>query len=239
MQSLIERAIQSLKEGRMVLIFDSDGREAETDLVIASQFVTPEVIKIMRKDGGGLICVTVHADIRRKLGLPYLTDVFYRVGESYPVMRKLIPNDIPYDEKSAFAVTINHRKTFTGISDWDRALTITRFAELAKSVQNNSDGWAQEEFGRQFRSPGHVHLLNASESLLAERRGHTELATTLLLMAGLIPTATICEMIGEDGRSLPREEAKKYAEERNLVFLEGEEIVEAWKNGQSHGFRCL
>jgi len=226
----VNKALDALKKGKFVLVYDADGREEETDFVIASQFVTSESVKTMRKNGGGLICTTVHRPIGEKLGLPYLSDVFYKMGEEYPVLRELIPNDIPYDSKSSFAITINHRKTFTGISDVDRALTISEFAKIAKRAQNAQDGWSKKEFGRLFRAPGHVHLLNASEDLLAKRKGHTELSTALVVMAGLIPTATICEMIGDDGKSLPKNMAKIYAEKHKLVFLEGFEIMEAWES---------
>jgi len=36
-------------------------------------------------------------------------------------------------------------------------------------------------------------------------------------------------MLGDDGRALGREDAKRYAEARTLVFLEGREILEAWR----------
>src|SRR5439155_23389007 len=78
-------------------------------------------------------------------------------------------------------------------------------------------------------SPGHVPLLNAAEPLLEGRRGHTELTTALMIMAGLAPTATICEMMADDGRALSKEDAKAYARARNLVFLEGQDIVRAWR----------
>ncbi|MEE9150483.1 MAG: 3,4-dihydroxy-2-butanone-4-phosphate synthase [Thermoplasmata archaeon] len=225
----VKTALESLNKGNFVLVYDADGREEETDFVIASQFVTSKVIRTMRKDGGGLICTTVHRPVGGKLGLPYLADVFYKMGEEYPVLRELIPNDIPYDTKSSFAITINHRKTFTGISDNDRALTISEFAKIAEKAITAEDGWTKKEFGRLFRAPGHVHLLNASKELLVKRKGHTELSTALMVMAGLIPTATICEMIGDDGKSLSKTPAKGYAKEHNLIFLEGFEIMEAWK----------
>ena len=61
MTTNIEQAINALREGKFVLIFDSDSREAETDMVIASEKMTPESIRTMRKDAGGLICTTVPA----------------------------------------------------------------------------------------------------------------------------------------------------------------------------------
>ena len=225
----IIKAIQNLQAGKLILIYDADGREEETDLVIASQFVTPENIRILRKDGGGLICTTMDYVSRIRLGLPYLSEVFSEMGAKYGVLNKLVPNDIPYDEISTFSVTINHRTTFTGITDNDRALTISEFAKLISTISNLENGHAQRMFGEQFRAPGHVPLLNSSKKLLSSRKGHTELATAMMVIAGLIPSATICEMMGPFGKALEKESAKKYAQEHNLIFLEGREITEVWE----------
>ncbi len=227
--SAVQKALQELKEGRVVLVYDADGREEETDMVIASQHATPIAVRTMRKDAGGLICTTADVRIQKALGLPFMTELFLGMAEHYPVMKNLAPNDIPYDVKSAFGITINHRKTFTGITDVDRSLTITEFASLAKKALTSEDGWAMREFGKNFRAPGHVHLLNTSERILETRFGHTELATALVIMAGLVPSATVCEMMGDDGRALSKEKARAYGKKHGLVFLQGSEIVEAWK----------
>jgi len=223
------QALNALKEGRFVLVYDADGREEETDMVVASEFVSPETVRTMRQDAGGLICTTADPRIRESLGLPFLSEVFMGMAERYPVMKELMPNDIPYDVKSAFSITINHRKTFTGITDNDRSLTIKEFAELARTAITQEDGWGKREFGRGFRAPGHVHLLNTSDNILESRFGHTELSTALVTMAGLVPSATVCEMMGNDGRALPKDSAKEYADSHGFVFLEGAEVVEAWK----------
>jgi 3,4-dihydroxy 2-butanone 4-phosphate synthase len=228
----ITRALKDLREGKIVLVFDSENRERETDMVVASEKVTHETVRTMRKEAGGLICVTVHNDIRERIGTPYLADVFSDVSASYPVLSKLTPNDIPYDAKSAFSITINHRETFTGITDNDRALTITEFAKLAKTALGQDNGWAKDEFGRQFRAPGHVYLLNARKNLLVSRIGHTELTTALMVMDGMTPSATICEMMGDDGNSLSKEKAREYAKHHGLCYLEGSEIVRAWRGGE-------
>ncbi|MEM0448666.1 MAG: 3,4-dihydroxy-2-butanone-4-phosphate synthase [Methanomassiliicoccales archaeon] len=231
MSEAVERAIECLRKGRFVLVYDFDDRERETDMVMASEFVTPEAIRTMRKDAGGLICTTSSYEISQKLQLPFLADVLACNYDNYPMLRRLAPNDIPYDTKSAFSITINHRRTFTGITDRDRALTTSEFARLAKYALENGQEEAREEFGRNFRSPGHVHLLNASKELLVKRKGHTELCTALVTLAGLTPTATICEMMGDDGNALSKEKAQEYAERFHLCFLEGKEIIEAWKRG--------
>lgn len=222
-------ALDSLRKGRLVLVYDADGREEETDIVMASELVTSEAIRTMRKEGGGLICTTADASIQDALGLPFLAEVFKDMGGKYPVMNELIPNDIPYDVKSAFGITINHRSTFTGITDNDRALTIGKFSELSREAVSKGDGWGIREFGKGFRAPGHIHLLNASKKILESRFGHTELSTALVIMAGLVPSATVCEMMGDDGNALPKAQAIEYADRNGLVFLEGAEVISAWK----------
>lgn len=231
----VMRALEALKEGRFVLVYDADGREEETDMVIASEHVTSGAVRTLRQDAGGLVCTTADPRIRESLGLPFLSEVFLGMAERYPVMRELIPNDIPYDVKSAFSITINHRRTFTGITDDDRALTIKEFAELARKAVMQEDGWGKREFGKGFRAPGHVHLLNTSDNILESRFGHTELSTALVVMAGLVPSATVCEMMGNDGKALPKTEARTYAEKHGFVFLEGAEVVEAWREFKRKG----
>lgn len=227
----IQKALRDIREGRMVLIFDFDDREGETDMTIASQFVTPASIREMRKNAGGLICTTAHHDICRKLDLPFLADVLACNHDRHPVLQGLAPNDLPYDTKSAFSITINHRRTFTGITDKDRALTVSEFARLAQESYAMDERQAREVFGRHFRSPGHIHLLNSTPRLLSERKGHTELATAMMVLAGVTPSATICEMMGDDGDALSKEKAKRYAERFDLCFLEGKDIIEFWEKG--------
>jgi len=84
-------------------------------------------------------------------------------------------------------------------------------------------------FGKSFRSPGHVPICSASNDLLKDRSGHTELSVSLMAMANLIPVATGCEMMGDDGYALSKEKAVAYAEEHGHVYLEGKEIIEAWR----------
>lgn len=229
MEDVVGLALDCLRRGKFVLVYDFDDRERETDMVIASEFVTPESIRRMRQDAGGLICTTASHQVVEKLQLPFLADVLANNYSQYPVLRGLAPNDIPYDTKSAFSITINHRRTFTGITDRDRALTTSEFAKLAKDALNDGADGCRLRFGHEFRSPGHVHLLNASKDLLVARKGHTELTTALLAMSGLTPSATICEMMGEDGNALAKDKAKEYARRFGLCFLEGKDIIDAWQ----------
>lgn len=218
-----------MQQGKFILIFDDDKREGETDIVMASEFVKPKSIRTMRQDGGGLIFLMTSKKIADKLQIPFLADMYNCIEDKYPVLKELAPNDIPYDSKSSFSLYINHRDTFTGITDIDRSLTMTKFADLSKKIQDVNNSVSTKMFGKEFRSPGHVPICVAAEKLLDERRGHTELVVSILEMAGLSPAGSGCEIMGDDGKALSKEKAKQYAEDNNLVFLEGKEIIEAWK----------
>ena len=50
----IEEAIEDIRQGRMVVVCDDEDRENEGDLTMAAQFVTPEAINFMAKEGRGL-----------------------------------------------------------------------------------------------------------------------------------------------------------------------------------------
>jgi 3,4-dihydroxy 2-butanone 4-phosphate synthase len=224
----MKQALTDLKHGKFVLVFDNESREGETDFVMASQFVTPEAIRRMRKDGGGLIILIISHAVAQKLRLPFLTDLFSTISAQFPVLKELVANDIPYDTKSSFSLYINHRKTFTGITDNDRSLTTKKFAELVKTIEPMETVSAMKQFGKEFRSPGHIPICVAAKNLLNERKGHTELVIALLQMAGLIPVGSGCEIMGDNGKALSKEGARRYAENNELTFLEGKDIVRAW-----------
>jgi len=136
-----------------------------------------------------------------------------------PLYSKLASGISPYGDRPSFSIAVNHRDTFTGITDTDRALTISKMA----AVCNNIDTSGVEEFATCFRSPGHVPILIASQGLLRERIGHTELCIYLAQLAGLVHAVTICEMLdSETYRSLSVTKAEKYAEENNLCILDAE-----------------
>lgn len=222
----IKRATQKFREGEFVLIHDSSGREDETDMVLVAEKAEPEHITKMRKDAGGLICVAIHPEVAEKLGLPYLTKIYESASSKYRVLNSAEANDIPYDEHSSFSISVNHRNTFTGITDRDRALTIRELGKLSSNVFKNG---AEADFGESFRTPGHVPILRASQKLLDERLGHTELSVTLAEMAGATPAVSVCEMMdGTTGRALTKEKARSYAERKGLVYLEGREILEEY-----------
>ncbi|WP_287960195.1 3,4-dihydroxy-2-butanone-4-phosphate synthase [Acidiplasma sp.] len=223
---MISSALQSLRSGKPVLIFDSSDREGETDIVVASQFVTPQIIRMMRKNGGGLICTTIKSCHARKIGLPLLEDLY---SSNLSIGNALTDtNDMKYDKSSTFSITVNSRDTFTGIPDIDRSKTVNHIADFIGNIKNEKP----EDFARIFRAPGHIHLLIATDGYFKNRRGHTELSTYLVEQAGLTPSATIVEMLSDSGYSMTYDETKKYADQNSLDIITGDEIIKYW--GENH-----
>jgi 3,4-dihydroxy 2-butanone 4-phosphate synthase len=218
---MIDEALQALRDGSFFLVYDFDDREGETDLAIRSEAVLPRDILRMRKDAGGLICTAVHPAAAHRLSLPFARDVFAatRFGEEI--------GDIPYDRKnhSSFSLWVNHRNTFTGITDRDRTLTIT---EIGRVVRETMAGKCVD-FAAQFRTPGHCPLLRAADDLLHQRRGQTELTIALAAMAGVTPAVTMCELLDDvTGKALSHEDARRYARKHGFPFVGGNNVLEAW-----------
>ena len=219
--SELQAALQNLREGKFVLLYDADGREEEVDLFVAAEHATPAAVRTLRKDAGGLVFLAVDPKVGAALELPFLQDLYAEDSARHPVLKRLIPNDIKYDTRSSFSLTINHRKTFTGITDNDRSLTITEFAKLAAKPR-------VEDFGERFRAPGHVHLCVGADKLLLQRQGHTELAVALARLAGIAPVLAGCEMLGDNGRALPKADALRWAQEHGAILLDGKAVHDAW-----------
>jgi 3,4-dihydroxy 2-butanone 4-phosphate synthase len=141
----------------------------------------------------------------------------------------LITNDLQYDTRSAFTLSLNHRETYTGITDHDRALTTRRFGELAHEMSDSDTIDAIAALGNEFRTPGHIPLCREAPGGLETRQGHTELAVAIARLAGLAPCTIGAEMLQPDGdRALSVEDARAYAAKHDIPMLTGEEIMKAF-----------
>ncbi|HYA70000.1 MAG TPA: 3,4-dihydroxy-2-butanone-4-phosphate synthase [Thermoplasmata archaeon] len=221
-------AARSLAIGEPILIYDAADREGETDLVFLSEKATPELIRLARKDAGGLICTAIPDELRRRLDLPFYSELLGLGARAFAGAAGLLERP-RYDRRSSFGITINHRDNFTGVPDNDRALTIRTVGEIAVAAPTLGDPELAERFRAAFVSPGHVPLLYAAPGLVTERKGHTELAISLARMARLSESATVCEMLGDSGGAREPAAARRYAEDHGWAFVEGRTIVEAWK----------
>jgi 3,4-dihydroxy 2-butanone 4-phosphate synthase/GTP cyclohydrolase II len=101
-----EEIIADARLGRMFILTDDEARENEGDLVIPAQFITPEAVNFMAREGRGLICLAMDGALIDKLGLPLLEQRNARLN-------------------TAFTLSIEAREgVTTGISAADRAHTI-------------------------------------------------------------------------------------------------------------------
>ncbi len=224
----VERAGAALAAGEPVLLFDAPDREGETDLVILAERATPELVRLLRKDAGGLLCAAVPDEVRRRVGLPFQSEMLAAAEHRFPVLASVRRQELRYDARAAFGITVNHRTNFTGVPDRDRATTIRVLGEVVRAAPSLSDGALRERFASEFTSPGHLPLLYAAPDLVRERKGHTELAISIARMNGLSEAVAVCEMLGDSGGPRSPEAARRYADAHGWVYLEGSAVVRAW-----------
>lgn len=165
----VETIIEDARNGRMVILADHQDRENEGDLIIPAQMTTPDVINFMATHGRGLICLALTGSRIDALGLPMMA-----------------ANNSSRHE-TAFTVSIEARKgVTTGISAHDRARTVQVAIDPSSTA-------------RDIATPGHVFPLQAQKGGVLVRAGHTEAAIDIARLAGLNPSAVICEILNEDG----------------------------------------
>lgn len=207
-----------LISGKPVLIFDSIEREAETDMVFYAGAIDHSRIYYLRRYAGGQICYVSGRLFREALSIPFLQELF----QKHPSLRNISTRRPRYGDPPAFNIWLNHVRTKTGISDKDKALTISALHEVAELVYHGLINDAKAKFEREFYAPGHVPILTSRG--LVNRRGHTELTVALAMITGLVPSIVIAEMLNE-GDSLPYEDAKRFAKNNGLLFIDGVDIV--------------
>lgn len=219
----LEEAISSLKRGDFVLLHDGNTRENEVDMVVAADFITPEHIARMRRDAGGLICLSVNNEFAKNLGLSFMHEILLASQKVDAASKGMVIGKAPYGDRPSFSISINHNNTYTGVTDRDRAMTMSEMAALFKSDKSNK----KEIFNSSFKMPGHVPVLIASEGLLSSRLGHTEMSVYMATLAGLSPITVICEMLdSETYGALSAEKAKKYAKQNAIPYFDGSKLVE-------------
>ena len=232
MADTVEDAIRAFSQGNPVMIFDSDFREKETDLLWPATAASPAVMRRLRIDCGGLLFLAIGDEIGQMFDLPWLQDLHthQELVNDNPVLSHLVTNDLQYDTRSAFTLSINHRDTYTGITDRDRSLTTKRFGELSGELMEKSiDGEdAYKALGNEFRTPGHIPVCRETPGGLSSRQGHTELAVAIARLAGQVPATIGAEMLQPDGDgALSVEDARAYASKHNIPMITGDDLLNA------------
>ena len=232
MTDAVEDAIRAFSQGNPVMVFDSDFREKETDLLWPATAATPAVMRRLRIDCGGLLFLAIGDEIGQMFDLPWLQDLHTHpeLVNDNPVLSHLITNDLQYDTRSAFTLSINHRDTYTGITDRDRSLTTKRFGELSGSLMEKSISGEEafKDLGKEFRTPGHIPVCRESPGGLKSRQGHTELAVAIARLAGQVPATIGAEMLQPDGDgALSIKDARTYAAKHNIPMITGDDLLNA------------
>jgi 3,4-dihydroxy 2-butanone 4-phosphate synthase/GTP cyclohydrolase II len=181
-----EAIIDEARNGRMFILVDDDDRENEGDLVIPAQMATPEAINFMARHGRGLICLALTKDRADTLGL-----------------QPMVNNNRSRNE-TAFTVSIEAKEGIsTGISAADRARTVA----VAIDATHGPD---------ELVSPGHVFPLVAKPGGVLVRAGHTEAGVDISRLAGLNPSAVICEIMRDDGTMARLDDLMDFARSHSL-----------------------
>jgi 3,4-dihydroxy 2-butanone 4-phosphate synthase / GTP cyclohydrolase II len=192
----VEQAIQTLKEGKPVLVVDHRNRENEGDAIMAAQFASPEWIAWMVKHTSGFLCAPMAESLANKLELPLMTN----------------NNQDRYRTQYTVSVDAAAGVT-TGISASDRATTLRVLADLTSKPEH-------------LIRPGHIIPLRAHPDGVFGRPGHTEATVDLLKLAGLTPVGVIAEMVSGNGEMMRLPELLEVGEKENLPVISIEQIFD-------------
>ena len=172
----IEKAIETIRNGGIVIVVDDADRENEGDMVLAAERATADKVNFLARYARGLICATILPERAEVLKLgPMVPENTCKLGTAFTVSIDLVGG------------------TTTGISAHDRAATIRALVDPSTRPDD-------------FARPGHVFPLVAKPGGVLRRAGHTEASVDLARLAGLSPVGVLCEVLDDDGSMarLPR-----------------------------------
>jgi len=175
-----------LDSGGLIILSGDALRGGDLDLAAAATRITPEAINFMARHGRGLICLALTKDRADTLGL-----------------QPMVNNNRSRNE-TAFTVSIEAKEGIsTGISAADRARTVA----VAIDASHGPD---------ELVSPGHVFPLVAKPGGTLVRAGHTEAGVDISRLAGLNPSAVICEIMRDDGSMARLDDLMDFARAHGL-----------------------
>jgi len=190
----VEEAIAEFRAGRMLVVVDDEQRENEGDLVLAAEHATPEAINFMITHGRGLVFVLMAPERCEELRLP-------------PMVTENTSH-----HGTAFTVSVDAREATTGISAYERALTVRLLADPATRPDD-------------LVRPGHIFPIRAAPGGVLRRAGHTEAVVDLARLAGLQPVGVACEIVHEDGTMARLPELRQYAARWGLKILTVRDLI--------------
>ena len=202
LEGRIAAALAATRAGIPVILLDDFDRENEADLIVAAEKLTVETMALMIRECSGIVCLCLSAERVRELELPPMA----------------IENGSRYGTPFTVSIEARHGVT-TGVSAADRVTTIR--AAIAADAKPDD-----------LVRPGHVFPLRATPGGVLSRAGHTEGPVDLSIMAGLQPSAVLCELMNPDGTMMRGEAIERFAEERGFPILTIAEMIE-WRKRQA------
>jgi 3,4-dihydroxy 2-butanone 4-phosphate synthase len=191
----VELALDTLRNGKGVIVTDDESRENEGDMFFAAESVTEQQMALLIREGSGIICLCMSEDDADKLELPLMVE----------------NNTSTY--KTAFTISIEAAEgVTTGVSAKDRVTTVrTCVKDNAKPTD--------------LHHPGHVFPLRAKNGGVLERNGHTEANIDLMRMAGLKPMGVLCEITNPDGTMARMPRIIEFSEEHDMPVVTIQDII--------------
>jgi len=191
----IEAACEELRQGRMIILVDSEDRENEGDLMFAAEKVTPDAINFMAKYARGQICLALSPEIVDRLDIPLMPE------------RNKLPN------QATFTASIEAAKgVTTGVSTHDRAHTIRIAVDPNTRPEDIS-------------MPGHIFPLRSHPGGILSRIGHTEGSVDLVKLAGLQGAAVLCEIMNEDGTMARFPDLRQFAKQHQIKLVTLNDLI--------------
>ena len=190
----IADAIDDLKNGKVIIICDDEKRENEGDFVTLADNITPEIVNFMITHGKGLLCTPIDTTTAKQLNLHMMVD------------------QNTDNLSTAFTVSVDHKTNTTGISVFDRCVTIKELTNCTAQITD-------------FRRPGHIFPLIARQNGVLERAGHTEATIDLAKLCGASKVGVICEIVNPDGQMARRDDLLKLAKKFNLKIITIKDLV--------------
>lgn len=192
----IDEAIEDIRSGKLLIVVDDEDRENEGDFICAAELTTPEIVNFMAIHGRGLICVPLPEERCEQLELELM------VGK----------NTSSHETPFTVSVDLLSNRTSTGISAFDRCLTINALVDPRTKP---------EQLGR----PGHIFPLKAKSKGVLRRAGHTEAAVDLTRLAGLRPGGTLVEIMNDDGSMARLPDLVKIAEKFDIKIISIRDLI--------------
>jgi len=192
----IEEAIEDIRLGKLLIVVDDEDRENEGDFICSAELITPEIVNFMAKHGRGLICAALPEERCEELDLNLM------VGNNTSI------------HETQFTVTVDllNEETSTGVSAFDRALTIKALVDPSTKPT---------DLGR----PGHIFPLKAKSKGVLRRAGHTEAVVDLTRFANLRTGGALVEIMNDDGSMARLNDLVKIREKFDIKIIAIRDII--------------